>query len=94
MVTDLEVAKLCELFATVIQSAGKRLCLLVGDFVRANIAALSKFLVANFARIRFLSSVASFMSLSRSNEKEYQVSNSYSSPAQGDRVLGTSKTYP
>lgn len=62
-ITDLEVAKLSELFTAIIQPTGERLRLLMGDFMRANIATLGEFLVANLTRIWLLSSVASLMSL-------------------------------
>lgn len=49
MVPYLEVPELGEVLPTIVQKTSKRLSLLMGDFMRTNIAPLSKSLVANVA---------------------------------------------
>jgi hypothetical protein len=60
----LQIPQLGELFETVIQPAGKRLCAIMHDFVRADVSALRKTLSTMIARIGLLARVPTLMCLS------------------------------
>jgi hypothetical protein len=63
--THLEIAELSELFAAVVESAGKGLQLLMDNFVCSHISSLRKGLAADVAVVRPLASVTALMSLHR-----------------------------
>lgn len=58
-----QIAELGKLLPAVVQEASEGLGLLVGDFVGADIAPLSEFLLADIARERLLPCVAPLMGL-------------------------------
>lgn len=61
--TNLEIAELGKLLATVIESAEIRLGLIVNDLVGPYVSALSKTFPADLALVRSFSSVSSLVSL-------------------------------
>jgi len=59
----LQVAKLSELLAAIVEFAGERLDLLVHDLVRSDVSTLRKRFTTNVALVRPLTSVTSLMRL-------------------------------